>query len=75
MWNSYVLVKVFPLFKPIGNLTFDGRREGESAVDLMYLLTDEKGLGTFKITNSVSDTWTGAIVNVRETERRLRKKD
>ncbi|QDZ76749.1 hypothetical protein [Bacillus cereus] len=44
-------------------------------MDLMYLLTDEKGLGTFKITNSVSDTWTGAIVNVRETERRLRKKD
>ncbi|WP_260632148.1 hypothetical protein [Bacillus bingmayongensis] len=68
------MVKVFPLFKFIGNLTFDGRKEGKSAVDLMYLLTDEKGLGTFKITNSVSDTWIETIVSVREGERRLRKK-
>lgn len=67
------MVKVFPLFKSIGNLAFGGRREGKSAVDLIYLLTNEKGLGTFKITNSISDTWTGTIVSVRE--RRLIKKN
>lgn len=67
------MVQVFPLFKPIGNLTFDGKREGKSTVDLMYLLTNENGLGTFKITNSISDTWTGTIVSVRE--RRLIKKN
>ncbi|MDF2083774.1 hypothetical protein [Bacillus pseudomycoides] len=33
-------------------------------MDLMYLLTDEKGLGTFKITNSISDTWIETIVSV-----------
>ncbi|MGE7874935.1 hypothetical protein [Bacillus paramycoides] len=32
----------------------------------MYLLTDEKGLGTFKITNSISDTWIETIVSVGE---------
>ncbi|MBD5798661.1 hypothetical protein BHU24_26270 [Bacillus pseudomycoides] len=42
-------------------------------MDLMYLLTDEKGLGTFKITNSISDTWMETIVIVGE--RRLIKKD
>ncbi|AIW88259.1 hypothetical protein ACQVPJ_24590 [Bacillus mycoides] len=41
-------------------------------MDLMYLLTDEKGLGTFKITNSISDTWIETIVSVGE---RLIKKD
>lgn len=42
-------------------------------MDLMYLLTDEKGLGTFKITNSISDTWIETTVSVGE--RRLIKKD
>lgn len=58
------MLKTLPLFKSIGNLTFGGRREGESAMDLMYLPTDAKGLGTFKITNSTSDTWMETIVYV-----------
>lgn len=33
-------------------------------MDLMDLPTDEKGLGTFKITNSPSDTWIETIVCV-----------
>ncbi|MEH7052933.1 hypothetical protein [Bacillus pseudomycoides] len=48
------------------------KKRRESAMDLMYLLTDEKGLGTFKITNSISDTWIETIVSVGE---RLIKKD